>query len=313
MADTRRSAGTVDLRPTPGADNKLFAADLRNATYVNGRAPSSVGSTSAAPFFAQVGAGVDVALPVYFPTASTRTGTVLFNGSIGYNTGTKGFTFTGAPSAVDSNNQPIAFSKLFEVDFSKFSLLDGLLLGVDGVDMFLGGLQDLLDGDLFGFDLPLIGDKLSDAADMIGDFRDGFRRRFPRRDRSRSPTRRRRSTPSPGPASPTRSPRSSSSCLGPTGLDLLKDGPDAGDTVNQSDIKFTSNIATPGVAAKDLFFDWDFKLGDKINAGAGLGFDVGIPGLGLEDHRQDRLPARLGAQSRLRHQPRRRLLLRHRQ
>ena len=52
--------------------------------------------------------------------------------------------------------------------------LDQLLLGVDGIDLFLGGLQDLFDGELFGFSLPLIGDKLSSAADVIGDFRDAF-------------------------------------------------------------------------------------------------------------------------------------------
>ena len=49
-----------------------------------------------------------------------------------------------------------------------------LLLGVDGIDTFLGGLQDLLDGQLGGFSLPLVGDKLSGAAAAIGDFRNGF-------------------------------------------------------------------------------------------------------------------------------------------
>ena len=59
-------------------------------------------------------------------------------------------------------------------DPGSFSLVDQFLLGVDGVDLFLGGLQDLFDGEIAGVSLPLIGDSLSGAADAIGDLRAGF-------------------------------------------------------------------------------------------------------------------------------------------
>lgn len=58
--------------------------------------------------------------------------------------------------------------------FENLSLLDQILFIVDGVDVVLGGVQGALDGDIMGFSLPLIGDKLAGGADVIGDFRTGF-------------------------------------------------------------------------------------------------------------------------------------------
>src|SRR5205823_1339529 len=61
------------------------------------------------------------------------------------------------PTAVDKNGKPVAIGDLFKIDFSKNSLFDNLFLAVDGIDLFLGGLQDTLDGEVFGVKLPLIG------------------------------------------------------------------------------------------------------------------------------------------------------------
>ena len=44
--------------------------------------------------------------------------------------------------------------------------------------MFLSGLQNVLDGEVFGMKLPLIGDKLSAGADFIQEFREGFLAEF---------------------------------------------------------------------------------------------------------------------------------------
>src|SRR5262249_38441840 len=68
-------------------------------------------------------------------------------------------------------------------------------------------------------------------------------------------------------------------------LDVLKDfNPDDGETaVDVHDIVYVSNIATPNVNPADVFLNWNFKLGrPPTNVGAGIGFDVGIPGLRLE-------------------------------
>ncbi len=61
-----------------------------------------------------------------------------------------------------------------EDGFANLSLLDQILIVVDGVDTVLGGVQDVMDGDVLGFSLPLVGDKLKGAADVVGDFRAGF-------------------------------------------------------------------------------------------------------------------------------------------
>jgi Ca2+-binding RTX toxin-like protein/outer membrane protein OmpA-like peptidoglycan-associated protein len=61
-----------------------------------------------------------------------------------------------------------------EDGFSNFSLLDQILIVVDGVDTVLAGVQDVMDGEVLGISMPLIGDKLQGAADVVGDFRAGF-------------------------------------------------------------------------------------------------------------------------------------------
>ena len=59
------------------------------------------------------------------------------------------------------------------------AILDGFSLGsdlsaiLDGLDLLLGLIQDGLDGEVLGINLPLVGPHLGDAADFIGEFR-GF-------------------------------------------------------------------------------------------------------------------------------------------
>ena len=170
---------------------------------------------------------------------------------------------------------------LFTFDPGNLSLLDQLLLGVDGVDMFLEGLEDLLDGSIGGFKLPLVGDKLSGAADAIGDFRDGFVEGFrkahgrpgqpgpglrPSRDRSGRRrfraagrgSRCRRTVQVAGPRRPGRGHQH-------RGHRLRHQHPERVRPDNRSSSTGTSTWAA-----------W------LANAGAGIGFDLGIPGLGLE-------------------------------
>src|SRR6185369_1074949 len=52
---------------------------------------------------------------------------------------------------------------------------------------------------------------------------------------------------------------------------------------NVSDIVLTTNVDVPGVNARDVFMQWNLKLGHKlVDVGAGIDFDLGVPGLGLE-------------------------------
>jgi Ca2+-binding RTX toxin-like protein len=279
------NGGSVDAHGTlPG--NKLFTAGFQNANHTNGRVP--IGDVDLSDLSVQVGGAIDVDLPVFFPSDSIKAGAVLFDAALSYDSATDEFTTDFNPRAVDKNGNPIALADLFAFNPADLSLLDQLLLGVDGVDLFLEGLQDVLGGEIGGFKLPLIGDKLSGAADVIGDFRTGFVQGF--RDAIEGLANPAASFAAAGiggggggvPTQPDPVSKILFGLLGPAGLNLLADtnhsgGPDVGD------ITFVTNINQPNVAPKDVYFDWDFKLGGSLlDVGAGIGFDIGIPGLGLK-------------------------------
>ncbi len=130
-------------------------------------------------FSAEVEGGLDVVLPVFFPTESLEKGSVEFRVGLGISS-ENGLTTSGSGLEFFrlGETDPVAFSELFNLsdllDLGQFSLFDNVLLAVDGFDLFLGGLQDLLDGEIFGIDLPLIGDSLSDGARFIEDLREDF-------------------------------------------------------------------------------------------------------------------------------------------
>ncbi|MCH8278557.1 MAG: hypothetical protein IIC12_06475 [Proteobacteria bacterium] len=66
--------------------------------------------------------------------------------------------------------------------------------------------------------------------------------------------------------------------LGPSGIDLLLDSDDSGTDITLNDIGFS----TADIGGKEAV-QWNFVLGDTlVNAGADIGLDIGIPGLGLE-------------------------------
>src|SRR6185503_13910254 len=79
-----------------------------------------------------------------------------------------------AMEAPDGGTFIIVPSDLFSLDLSSFSPLQSLLLIIDGVDGFLGLIEDTFSGEIGGFTFPLVGDQLSDAADFISDFRKDF-------------------------------------------------------------------------------------------------------------------------------------------
>ncbi|MBW2292071.1 MAG: hypothetical protein JRG94_07130, partial [Deltaproteobacteria bacterium] len=130
-------------------------------------------------FSAEVAGGLDVELPVYFPTDSLERGSVEFHVGLSIDTNDGLMTTGGGLEFFKvGGTEPVEFSELFNLsdllDLGQFSLFDNVLLAVDGFDLFLGGLQDVLDGEIFGIQLPLIGDSLSDGARFIEDLRQDF-------------------------------------------------------------------------------------------------------------------------------------------
>ena len=132
-------------------------------------------------FSAQLAGSITASLPVYFPTDSIAKGRVLFDASlsVGEDGSLVASDLGDSLRAVDLDGNPIDVADLFSLDgLPDLSLFDNVLLLVEGVDQFLGGLQDVLDGEVFGITLPLIGDSLSDGARFIEDLRADFIRPF---------------------------------------------------------------------------------------------------------------------------------------
>jgi len=171
-----------------------------------------------------------------------------------------------------------------DVDLS-LGLFDSILLAIDGFDMFLGGLQDVMDGEVFGFELPFIGDKLSAGADFIQDFRDGFFADF--RDFIQ--------TAADMADNFTDAELNVISgllfdLLGPNegGLDLLK--PLDAIASPGGDVK-NPGAGTGGGSVDDYirlttdesgYVQWDFTIGGTAGIGTEVDFDFGVPGLGIE-------------------------------
>jgi Ca2+-binding RTX toxin-like protein len=172
-------------------------------------------------------------------------------------------------------------------DLTKLSIFDNILLAVDGLDMVLEMVEDIFDdADLT---LPLIGDDLQEAAGFIGDMRDDFI----------DPLRNLVETAKDAAADfsdPNKNVISKAifDILGPNGANILRPQEDttgfhAGDpgyyiglNTNLDEYLFPEVGDTPP-DQEDVFIEWDLNLGsDLVDKPFDIGFDLGIPGLGLE-------------------------------
>ena len=253
-ADVSFNLGIKDAALTGSAgDRRILLTDL-------------VGNLGA-DIDASLGGSISGTLPVYFPTESIHRGDITFGGTLTL-TPEDGLDVHGnvGPSGTDFVNVP---DEIFSLDFSQFSPLDNLLLIIDGLDGFLGLLQDTFSGDIGGISLPVIGDQLAGAADVIGSFRTGFVAGL----RNAIETA----------ATPDQNYISQQLFhLLHDQLHILGDRNHDG-SVTIADIELDTNINDPGTDWHDLSMEWKIELGGSlVNAGAGINFDIGVPGLGLE-------------------------------
>ncbi|MDX1450626.1 MAG: hypothetical protein R3246_16380, partial [Acidimicrobiia bacterium] len=213
--------------------------------------------------------GIDVDLPIYAPIKSKFQGVLEID--FDENTDWQNLDLSSGITLPD-----------FELSFDDLGLFDSILLAVDGIDLFLGGLQDILDGEVFGLEIPFIGDKLSAGADFIQDFRDGFVADF--RDLVETG---KDLADEFADAQLNAISGLLFDLLGPDGIDLLQPL-DAGDAGNP-------DVRNPGAADgmdvddfirlttdENNYVQWDMSIGGMAGVGTTVDFDFGVPGLGIE-------------------------------
>ncbi len=224
-----------------------------------------------------VDGGLNIDLPTYFPTKNASIG------SFGLDLASVDFDTLSASAITSALTLPT-----FSLDFlTNLSLFDSIMLAVDGIDAFLGGLQDVMDGEVFGLEIPFIGDKLSAAGGFIEDFRSDFVDPFRSFLESADDFQRNFTDPSENFVS-----QLLFDLLGPSSLtgkafslDLLKplaadgahpDNPDSPLTPNG--VEDFIKLSTDGSS----YVQWNFSLGDIYGVGTEIDMDLGIPGLGME-------------------------------
>ncbi|MEB3829160.1 proprotein convertase P-domain-containing protein [Phormidium sp. CCY1219] len=199
--------------------------------------------------------GVDATLPIFFPSESN------FIGDLGFSVADLSGFLTDPTNPANFNLEVPDLSAM--LDNADLSLLNNLHLAIEGIDSFFGGLQTLLETEVFDADLPLIGDKLGDAATFIEDIRsnlyNGLRDRV---DNSIAKT-------------PELIQESLFEILGTDGLNLLQDGDGSG-AIDRND------IAISGDPNADNFLQWDMTLGSNFTVDEEIALDLGLPALGLE-------------------------------
>jgi Ca2+-binding RTX toxin-like protein len=209
-------------------------------------------------FDASLTGSAEATLPVFYPSQSS------FKGDIDL---TSSFSLSGNSLAttIDLDADP----DLFTLDFSSFNLFDNIALMIDAADLFLMGLQDILDGQVFGFSLPIVGDKLSAGADFIEDFRLDFIQPLQKLVED----------------APEKAEEIITNflftTLMSTGLLLDLDGSELeGDEVAYDVIQVTKNLDS-GDSIID-FAQWNFVLGQTFKPKVDFDFDLGFPALGLD-------------------------------
>lgn len=215
---------------------------------------------AAGSFALSVSGEVSASLPIFFPTAANALGTVSF--SIGDLSNVVGTTTLSVPVAA------------LQTAIGSLNLSTDLGAIVDGFDVLLRGIQEALRGQVFGVELPLVGQGFADAANFLETLRQQVVDRL-------------HTALSGGSRAADVIRDELFAVLGsaPGGLDLLdptftdagNDGiPDAIST--KEDIVLTP---TPGGGVPDRI-DFQTRLRQSlVSAAVPIDFAVGLPGLGL--------------------------------
>lgn len=195
-------------------------------------------------------------LPVYFPLESNFAGDIALN--IGNLANIAGTTTLSAPNLA--------------AEIGSIDLFDDLGSLIQGIDLVLAGIEDAMDGEIWGIELPIVGDNLRDAANFISDLRTQIVPKL-------------QTAFAGGDKSATMVKNALFDVLG--NADLLGDGGsflniimdrDNDGIVNADDIE----LVTTGAAGDISQVQFNLKIGQTYTASIPIGFDIGLPGLGLQ-------------------------------
>jgi len=243
-----------------------------------------------------LGGSISGTLPVFFPTDTNYIGNIVIGGSdddgtftpsgdLAALTGTSALAVkTQADDLLENNKIVIDVSQVVEYvsgfDFSRLDIFNQIFLAIDGVDLILEGVQDVLEGDIGNTTIPLVGGQLSKGASFISDFREDLI--GPLREGVETAQ-----NLAIDFASPEKNVVSLLlyDLLGPEGAGLLEGSISEAIELEAETLEhyLTPSDDSPDVNMNDVFIEWDMTLeGNLVDESFGINFDLGIPGIGLE-------------------------------
>ena len=254
LPETTNSSNQATIK-SPGANNDLLftgPAAGREVKLIN---------TDGAPFAALNGTRLEVNVKSLISTANQVLALSLPAGwSFVKSTTDAGNTGTGKVYA-DLTILTPDIASLFD-DFNPCDLITNSPILLDGLDALLGTIQDALSNEVLNKNLPLVGDKLSDAANFIADFRAGLLADL-----------RAKLAEVGDPIGLVQ--QAIFKCLGKDGLDLIvKSDGSAINTADDVEVECTGATLNFKIRLKKTVALVDTSS-DPIK------FDIGIPGLGL--------------------------------
>ncbi len=163
------------------------------------------------------------------------------------------------------------FANIFS-SFNPCDLITNLPLLLDGLDAVLGIVQSALESEVFDRDLPIVGDKLGDAAGFIEEFREGLLADI-------------RTTLVEVGDPITLAKKAIWNVLGKPGLDILADPTDTNDADGVRMLETAADIDL-GCTSDGFALEVNLRLyrsaslvDSKKNP---INLDIGVPGIGLE-------------------------------
>ncbi len=216
-------------------------------------------------------AGASAELPLFFPTETFPVGSNRDDNGDGHPDNELVVEIPSLPDLFDGTGAPVRITTPdlagLLLNFNVCDLVTNASVLLDGLDALLGMLQDGLQSEVLGRNLPLVGGGLGKAGDFIAEFREGLLANL--------------RAQLAGAGDPIELAKQAFwNSLGKPGLNLLVDA--AGDALGSKD---DIDIACQQVDGEVVLL-FNIRLGRTIavvdTEANPIQFDLGIPGLGLE-------------------------------